>query len=166
MVYSMPRRRYSPIQSDKHEISWTNLSQDASTVQTITLATGVLAASKNLNTEVLIGTKIYSCYFEFHFSPEATTSAKTVNWKVEKIRTGQTATSPAIMYQDDRRQILKRGMEMLPRDQATVFKRVFVVRIPRSYSNFQQGDVLQFSYIVSSSETINACGIAIYKAIT
>ncbi len=58
---------------------------------------------------------------------------------------------------------MKRGMEMLPTNVATVFKRIFVVKIPRVYNRVGDTDQYTFQYIASSSQTINACGIAIYK---
>ncbi len=56
-------------------------------------------------------------------------------------------------------------MEMLPKDTGTVFKRIFVVKIPRGYQRQTKAQVIQFRYVASSAEAINACGIVIYKEI-
>ncbi len=158
------RRGNRPIiRKEKHEVSWSNLGQNASAIQRISLAVAVQPASKNLNTEVAIGSKVGFVYLEFQFSAETISNTKIIHWKVEKVRTGQTPSTPSAYNQNDRRQILQREMEMLPKDVATIIKRIVAVRIPRGYSNFQEGDQLEFIYISTLAETINACGIVIYK---
>ncbi len=54
-------------------------------------------------------------------------------------------------------------MEMLPKDASTVFKRIFVVKVPRKFQRMAQNMNIEFRYIATSTEAINACGIAIYK---
>ncbi len=159
----MARKRYAPYITDKHETTWSDLQQDSSAIQIETIATAVLPNAQNLNTEVAIGSQIPWVYIEFNVAAEVVTSPKTIHWKFEKVRTGQTATSPALMYQDDRRQVLKRGMEMLPKDVSTVYKRAFTIKLPRGMRTMQAGDILQFLWIASSTETVNCCGITIYK---
>ncbi len=158
-------RRGSPIKTDKHEISWSNLSQNAAATQAIDLVTGTTSSAKNLASEVLIGSKVTRIYLEFHFSAETTSAAKVIHWKVEKLGANETTTVPSTYYQLGRNRILQRGMEMLVRDQSTVFKRIISVKIPRGYQRCGEGETIKFRYICSSSETINACGIAIYKEI-
>ncbi len=162
----MPRRIYAPIQSDKHEITWSNLGQDASTpgIQ-IDLTSVVQPANKNASNEVGIGSRITYLYFEFHFSPAQTANANVIHWTVEYERDGQTTGASNTYYQSNRSQILKRGMEMLPVNVATVFKRIFVVKIPRSAQRQRNNQKLTFNYTASSTQTVNACGIVIYKEI-
>ncbi len=162
MPFARPR---SVITSDKHEITWSNLDQDASTTVDISIATGVPFGSANLANEVPIGAIIKSVYFEFHFSAALPTNPKVIHWKVEYIPSAMVETIPSTYYQNDRRFIIKRGMEMLPEDVSTVFKRIFVVKLGR-YQRQLDGGILQFSYISTSAEAINACGFAIYKAYT
>ncbi len=159
------RRGGAPLKTDKHEITWSNLAQNASAVQAIQLARGTVAADKNLGNEVLIGSKITRIYLEFHFSAETTTNPKVIHWKVEKLDANQTTTTPSTYYQLGRNHILQRGMEMLPSDQSTVFKRIVSVKIPRGFQRMGQDESIHFRYISTSAETINACGIAIYKEI-
>ncbi len=161
----LARLRYAPIQSDKHEITWSNIAQDASSKVSILLATAVQPASKNLASEVGIGSKIPWIYFEFHFSPETTTSANVIHWEIVQLRKGQTFANPNVYYQLERSQIIKRGMEMLPRDQSTVFKRIFTVKLPRIFQRQKENQELYLVYQASLPATINACGIAIYKEI-
>ncbi len=159
------RRNLSPIQTEKHEISWSNLAQNASATQAITIANGVVASAKNTDVEVLIGSNVNWVYFEFHFSAQVTTNPKVIHWIIEKLGATESGLTPSLYHQTARNHILKRGMEMLPSDQSTVFKRIFTVRIPRGYRRIGEGEFIQFRYICSSTETINACGIAIYKEV-
>ncbi len=156
----------APIVSDKHELTWSNLGQNASTVQDILLSTAVQPASQNLATEVGIGSQIKWIYFEFHFSAAQTGNANVIHWTVHQLRTGQTVANPNSYNAAEKSQIIKRGMEMLPTNVSTVFKRIFTVKIPRTMQRQRNNQDLVFSYIASSTQTINACGIAIYKSIT
>ncbi len=160
------RRRSLGGPSRKHEISWSNLGQDAGTTQTIVLAEGTQAAdiTDATATEVKSGARITSLFFEFQFSPEVVTNTKIIHWHVAFQPIG-TSTGVASLYQlVQRRFILKRGMEMLVKDVGTVFKRVFVVKIPYKYQRLGIADQLVFKYICTSTQTINACGISIYRA--
>ncbi len=155
-----------PVHSDKKENTWSNLAQNASTVQNIQLVNGVTPSSANTSVEVIEGSTVNTLYFEFHFSAQVTTNPKVIHWKIEKTFSGTIPASvPSTYYQIDRSKIFKRGMEMLPADQSTVFKRIFVVRLPRAYRRIGFGERIYFSYICSSTETINACGIEIHKAL-
>ncbi len=153
----------APIVSDKHEVTWTNLASNLSTILTVVLARGKKFADVNASTEVPVGSKVYGIYIEFNIAAEEITSPKKLEWKVFANPVGQTASSPALYYQTDRSYILKRGMEMLPKDVSTVYKRVFFVRIPRNYQRMKEDYDLNISFVVSSTETVNLCGIAIYK---
>ncbi len=152
-----------PIKSNKHEITWSNLSQNASAVKNIPLVVPVASADKDTETECEIGSHVKSIYFEFHFGAETITSAKVIHWKFFVQSGGETISVPSLYYQTDRSRISKRGMEMLPKDVATIFKRIFVVKIPRHQQRITATSFMTLSYICSSTETINACGIAIYK---
>ncbi len=159
------RRRFNlrPIKSDKHEITWSNLAQDASGTQSILLSTAVPSADKNANTEVEIGSHIKSIYVEFNCAAQVITNPKVFHWKLVGQRSGETITAPSTYYQSDRSRIIKRGMEMLPSDIGTVYKRVFVIRVPKSWQRQQANMTMSLLYIVSSAEAINMCGFAIYK---
>ncbi len=152
-----------PVKSDKHEITWSNLAQDASAVQVIVLAKGTDSADKDASSEVEVGSNVKSIYFEFHFSAEVVTNPKVIHWFVVGKRTGETIGTPSTYYTDERSSIFKRGMEMLPKDLSTVFKRIFVVKVPRKFARMAKNMNIEFRYISTSTQTINACGIAIYK---
>ncbi len=162
----MPFRRQSlrPVNSEKHEITWSDLSIDASADKTKVIVVAVEPSAKNISQEVIIGSTVRSVYFEFHFSAETITNAKVIHWEVAKEPFGTGVASPTTYNAPSRRFILKRGMEMLPKDVSTVFKRIFVVRIPPRMRRFGEDDQFVFTYRCSSVETVNACGFAIYKS--
>ncbi len=159
----MARFQRPIIQSDKHEITWSNLAQNASVTQGIELTKAVQPSAKNTATEVAIGSKIFGIYLEFHFSAEEIGVAKVIHWKVEVIPPNTTVSVANSYYQTDRAYVIQRGMEMLPKSVSTVYKRIVFVRIPRIYQRQKEGQIISFRYQSTSTETINACGIGIYK---
>lgn len=159
-------RNAAPIQSVKHEITWSNLVQNAAATQTIVLAKGTPSADVNDGTEVEIGHKVTRIYFEFHFSADTVVNPKVIHWVIDCTLSGMTAGNPNTYNQDDRSFIFQRGMEMLPQDQSTVFKRILSVKVPKIYQRAKANWFLRLRYICSSAEAINACGIAIYKDIS
>ncbi len=159
------RRRVSPIKSNKHEVTFSHLAQDSSSNQTVVLATGTDPANKDNSTEVGIGSHIYWLFCEFNFSAEVVTVVKTVHWTIRYVPPGQTPSSSSQLFGIDRSFVIRRGMEMLPKDLSVVYKRVFAIKIPNRYSRIQDSAQLQFTYVVSSSNATNACGIFVYKEI-
>ncbi len=159
------RNNLRPINSEKKEITWSNLVQDASSTQTITLFEGVATADVNLATEVEVGSRVLWIYLEFHFSANVVTNPKVIHWQIIFIPEGMTVGSPSSYNQGNKSYIIKRGMEMLPKDLGTVYKRIFTVKIPRAYQRVKVNTDCLFQYIATSSEAINACGIGIFKAI-
>ncbi len=157
------RRRFAPLQSDKHEITWSFLAQDASAQQSITFVDVVQPASKNTAVENGIGSKIKWIYIEMNISAEVITNPKVFHWTVEAFDSGSTVGASNTYYQENRSNVLKRGMEMLPKDLGTVFKRIFIVPIPPKWQRCRNNMGLSLRYIVSSAEAINMCGFAIYK---
>ncbi len=160
------RRRSLGGPSRKHENTWSFLALNNATRTDVILATGTQAAdiTDATATEVKSGARITSIYFEFHFAAETITNAKVVHWTIGLRPFGTSLGNPNQYQIVQRRFIFKRGMEMLPKDVSTVFKRVFVVKIPPKFQRLGIGDDINFSFITSSAETINACGIAIYRA--
>ncbi len=166
MPYS--RRRGAPIKTDKHEITWSSLAADVGTADlVIPLATGVASANKDASAEVEVGSHVRSVYFEMNMAAETITNPKVLHWLVIVRPAGSTPTSitPTLYYQNGRNLVIKRGMEMLPKDVSTVYKRVFVVRVPRKAQRFGADDKMSLVFRATSTETINVCGFAIYKEI-
>ncbi len=98
-------------------------------------------------------------------SAETITEVKTVHWAIRFVPSGQASSAPNNLFATDRAYVIKRGMEMLPKNVSTVYKRVFTVKIPRKYVRQTDNGGFKFEYIASSSNTMNACGIFIYKEI-
>ncbi len=122
-------------------------------------------SAKDNTAEVSIGCHIKWLYCEINFAAQVITNPKTVNWTIRMVMPGQSPSVPTQLYAIDRSYVLKRGMEMLPKDVGTVYKRMFVVKIPRVYQRMKEGQKLEFEYVASSSETMNTCGIFIFKEI-
>ncbi len=165
MPFSRRRQSLPVIKSDKHEITWSNLSENASSATFISLVLGVNSADKNASNECEVGSHVKGIYLEFHFSSETVTTAKVIHWIVihRPANLSPASITPSLYYQVGRKYIMKRGMEMLPKDVGTVYKRIIFVRVPRVYGRIGITDSINFVYICTSAETINACGIAIYK---
>ncbi len=152
-----------PVNTEKHETVWSKLSQDASGVQIEELARATDPSGVNLNTEVITGSVIKSLYLEFQFSAETITTTKIVHWMICKLPTGKAIGVPSLYGTADKRHIFKRGMEMLPKSVNTIIKRIVVVKIPKGKQRMGENDVWQLQWIVTSAETVNACGFCIYK---
>ncbi len=160
MVFRRSQR--NPIKTDKHEVRWSNLQQDASTVKTVPLVTTVEVGNKNTGIEVAVGSHVRWIYLEFHVSPEVVTVPIVYEWQIIVSR-GQSFGAPNTYYQDQRSFIIKRGMEMLVKDLSNVYKRIIVVKIPRAYQRMKMGSKIDLQYIASSTNAVNSCGFAIYK---
>ncbi len=159
----MPVPRIPRIHSNKQEVSWSNLGENAAAQKTVSLIFGVEAADADASAEVTAGHTVKSVYVEFNVSAETIAETKIVHWQVVGQHSGETTDVPSIYYSDNRANVLKRGMEMLPKDVSTIFKRIFVVNIPKKFQRIQKNWVLKFNYISTSSNTQNLCGFAIYK---
>ncbi len=162
MSFRRGRNRLNPITSQKHESTWSFLGQNASTIQVVNLAVATERAniSEAVPDEVAVGAKLRKMYLEFHFSPAQTGNVNVIHWGIYHRKGNQTTSSPNVYNQDDKSVILKRGMEMLVTNVATVYKRIITIPIR---DTMRQGDVIQFKYIASSTQTINTCGIWIFR---
>ncbi len=160
----MPFRRFqAPVKRDKHEITWSLLAEAGGIQREVTLASVVQVGDKNVSTEVAVGSHVYGIYIEFNVNAEQTGTTNILHWQVMVDKTGQSLTASNTYYQADRSQVLKRGMEMIPKSIATVTKRIFVVGVPKIYQRMKQGDTIKFRYETSAADQINICGFAIYK---
>ncbi len=158
------RRMLSPVKSDKHEITWSSLAADIGTsTLTVPLVIGVASANKDTATECEVGSRVNSVYLEMNIAAQTTTNPKVLHWEMQGGPEGTTLENPTTYYQGNRSQIFKRGMEMLPTDTSTVFKRIFVVRIPKKMRRIQENGFISILFRCTSTESINICGFAIYK---
>ncbi len=156
-----------PVKTLKHEITWTFLVQNASATQTVDLIHG--QENPIVAQDVDIGSIVKWIYIEFNLNGVDNSGASSVfHWKVEKKPALMSTTAPNSYMQDDKKFILKRGMEMLPAipigSGGTVqTKRVFVVKIPPRLRRFDDDDKLILQYINSSASNINFCGFTVFK---
>ncbi len=158
------RRGIRPVvKTDKHEFTFTQLAQDSSTNQVIKFATGVDVGAKTGSADVAVGSHIKWVYCEFNFSAETITNAKTVHWVIRIVPPAQVSSGASTLYADDRSYVIKRGMDMLVKDVNVVYKHMFSVKIPKVYQRMKQAMEINFEYKASSTQTMNACGIFIYK---
>ncbi len=156
-------RNRNPGKTDKHELTFTELATDASTTRNINVYTGVDVGEKTGATDAAVGSHVKWLYCEINFAAQVITNPKTVQWTIRVVPPAAVPSVPTQFYQIDRSYVLKRGMEMLPKDVGTVYKRIFVVKIPKIYQRVKQGQILEFEYVASSSELMNTCGIFIFK---
>ncbi len=157
-------RNLRPVNSDKKETTWSNIGQNASAGITIPIITVTSLSATNTGAEASVGSRIQSMFFEFHFSAAQTGNVNVVHWRVVKVPAGMPITEANTYYQLDRSKTLKRGMEMLPVNVTTVFKRIFVIP-SKMFRRLSEGDTVTLEYIASSTQTINACGFVITKVL-
>ncbi len=165
----MPSRALSlrPVKTLKHEITWSNLGQNASTTQQIDIVIGL--ESPVNPPDIDIGSIVKSIYFEFNLNGVDNSGVVQVfHWMLMKNPGGLITPDPATYQQDYKKFIIKRGMEMLPEipigSGGTVqTKRIFVVKLPRGMRRFDDADQFRLYYKSTSSSGVNFCGIAIYK---
>ncbi len=163
------RMSMSPIKSEKHEITWSNLGQDASTLKTVNLIHAV--ADPTTAIQVDVGCHIKGIYIEFNLNGvDNSGSVQVFHWSINKIPASDTSfnTDPATYNTTAKRFIMKRGMEMLPEiplgSGGTVqTKRVFFVKFPPRFQRMGDADQINLNYKSTSASNINFCGIAIFK---
>ncbi len=163
-VLELPYRRafsIRPVKSEKTETTFSHLQQDSSGVQNVVLSTAI--QNPNSANEVDIGATIKWIFFEVNLGAETITNPKIVHWIIWKNPQGALTQTPSSPDPTTKRWIVKRGMEMLPKNVSTVTKRIGSVRVPKWMQRMAEGDIWTFSYIVTSAKTVNVCGIFIYR---
>jgi len=149
-----------PVNSEKIETTWSFLLTDFGTADvSIVLAQGGAG-------QVPVGAVIKSLYLEFNSSAGESGVPRILHWKICKAPAGQTVTSPNVYDQVDKAQIYKRGMEMIPNQPSTIYKRMFVIKIPRGKQRMRDGERWFAIFRATDVDTINNCGICIYKVYT
>ncbi len=102
---------------------------------------------------------------ELNVGPETITNPKVFHWMIFKSPFGTTVPAPSLYNQTSKRFIIQRGMEMLPKNTAVVYKRIISIKVPKRYQRMGDNDFLIFKHIATSSETINVCAFFVYKEI-
>ncbi len=154
--------RLRPVKSEKEELTWSFLAADLGTVRKdVVIAKAV--DSPTAAGQVEVGDTIKSFYIEFNVSAETITNTKVIHWMFYKLSAGQSGFNPNTYDDPQKRTIHKRGMEMVPKSVNTIIKRIFTIRVPSKISRMGDGDQWILSLIVSSTESINWCGIGIFR---
>jgi len=158
-----------PVKTEKHETTWSNLGENASTVKSVVLIK-TTAGEPAVGNDVETGSQVKSIYVETNLNGvDNSGTVQVFHWMIYKNPTTSFAVLDPTTYDSSfKRFILKRGMEMLPEiplgSGGTVqTKRIFVVKIPKVYHRFGELDQLVLSYKSTSASGINFCGIAIFK---
>ncbi len=167
MSYRKRALSLRPVVSLKHENTWSFLGQNASTAQFVTLIEAVEnPVSAN---EVDIGSIVKSIFFESNLNGVDNSGAVQIfHWYIMKNPAGGATPAPTTYQSDQKKFILKRGMEMLPEiplgSGGTVqTKRIFALKLPPRLRRFDDGDKLLLGYQSTSASGVNYCGISIYK---
>ncbi len=160
-----------PIQTEKHEGTWSFLGQNASTLQTITLIQAT-AGEPALANEIATGSHVKWIFIEFNLNGVNNSGASQVfHWMIFKNKNNAyPAQDPTIYDASTKSNILKKSMEMLPEvplDSGGTIqtKRVFTVKIPKIMQRFGETDSLYLYYKSTSASGINFCGIDIFREI-
>ncbi len=161
--------RLRPVKTEKHETTWSNLGQNASTVQEIILI-DTAAGEPTTGNQVETGSHVRSIFFESNINGvDNSGSAAVFHWMIYKNNNGVLGAQDPTTYDGAiKKFIIKRGMEMLPEiplgSGGTVqTKRIFALKIPRIYERMGEADQLVLTYKSTSASGINYCGIVIFK---
>ncbi len=162
-----------PVHSEKHEITWSFLGQNASAVQSIVIAKAISGAPV-LATDIKTGDTLGSIFIEFNLNGvDNSGTAQIIHWAIVKVPAGDGTfrIDPAIYNSNKKRFTFHRGMEMLPEvplaSGGTVqTKRVFTVKLPKRFQRMGEDDEVSLQYKSTSASGINFCGIAIWKNFT
>ncbi len=156
-----------PVTSVKHEFTWSELGVNMSSDQQQIV---IQAVESPVSAEqVDIGSTIKSVFFETNLNGvDNSGTVQVFHWMIVKIPAGLAVGTASAYNSDQKKFILKRGMEMLPEiplgSGGTVqTKRIFVIKIPPRLRRFDDGDSLVIKYISTSASNVNFCGIAIFK---
>ncbi len=152
-----------PVHSEKKENTLSSLATDFGSA---TIQLDILEAVQDPTgiAEIEIGTTVRYIFFELNIAAETITNPKILHWAVVKEPFGTAQpVAPTTVDGIAKRFILKRGMEMLPKDVSTVFKRIFVVRIPPRLRRMGDSDKLVINFRATSTESINVCLITIAR---
>ncbi len=158
-----------PVKSEKHEITWSNLAQNASTIKEVVFAQAL--ANPSLAIDVDVGCTIKGFYVEFNLNGvDNSSGAQVFHWSIMKSPAGDPTfdIDPATYNTTRKRFIFKRGMEMLPDiplgSGGTVqTKRIFFVALPPRFRRMGDGDQVKLLYKSTSASGVNFCGITIFK---
>ncbi len=165
MVFRRGSSKGTIIDSQKHEVRYSNLVQAAGVVRFVTIATSVAIEDFALDTDVKIGSVLKAIIFENNWNFEGNVTG-VLDWAIFKSKAGQAIDStnwnPAVPNKPTRSQVFLSGMEMPAgiNNSASV-KRVGAILIPKGKQRMAEGDAWTLAYF--ASQIVDACGKFIFK---
>ncbi len=167
MVFRRGRTSKLVIDSDKHEVRYSNLLEAGSAVRQVTIAKGVNVEDITLDTDVKTGSIIKAIFFELNWNVEGNITT-VIDWVLVKGKTGQSGTAdfdPAVPNQPNRSQVFLWGMEMPAGiNNSSAVKRIGTLLIPKGKQRMSEGDFWVLLYRFAASGNIaDSCGHFIYK---
>ncbi len=166
MVFRRRRSTKLVIDSDKHEVRYSNLLEAGGTVRKVVIATAKNTEDISLDTDVKTGSLIKAIFFENNWNFEGNITA-VVDWNIVKIKQGQpdSGFNPGIPNQISRSQTFLWGMEMPSGiNNSSSVKRIGTLLIPKGKQRMSEGDVWALMYLTTTGAGgSDSCGHFIYK---
>ncbi len=156
------------IDSDKHEVRFSNLLETGATFRAVEIAFGVNVESISSDTHVKTGALIKAINFEINFNIEGNVTSL-YDWAIIKVPTGVTINAtnynPAVPNLPTRSHKFLWGMEMPAGiNNSSAVKRIGTLLIPKGKQRIAEGDSWQFVYFLAAAGDIaDVCGHFIYK---
>ncbi len=167
MVFRRRSGKGNIIDSDKHEVRYSDLLANGGSIKTILIAEAKNVENFSLDTDVKTGSVIKAIFFENNYNTEGNITA-IFDWQIVKWRAGQTAVllmDPAIPNGPSRSQKFLWGMEMPAGiNNSSAVKRIGTLLIPKGKQRMAEGDKWELNYRSSAGVgQEDACGHFIYK---
>ncbi len=164
------RRRSSKmvIDSQKHEIRYSNLLESGAAVTSVTiaLAKDPSDVASGTPTNVKTGSVIKAIFFELNWNVEGNITT-VIDWALCKLKVDQSVTdfNPSIPNLPNRSQKFLWGMEMPAGiNNSSSVKRIGTLLIPKGKQRMSEGDKWVLVYFTTASGNItDACGHFIFK---
>ncbi len=156
------------IDSDKHEVKFSNLLETGATFRAIEIAFGVETEIISTDTHVKTGSVIKAINFEINFNIEGNVTSF-YDWAIVKVPSGVVINaanySPATPNLTTRSHKFLWGMEMPAGiNNSSAVKRIGTLLIPKGKQRMAEGDSWQFVYFLAAAGDISdVCGHFIYK---
>ncbi len=155
------------IDSDKHEVRYSNLLEAGAAQKSVTIAKGVNVENISIDTDVKTGSVIKAIFFELNWNVEGNITT-VIDWAIIKGKAGQSSSAdfnPATPNQNTRSQVFLWGMEMPAGiNNSSAVKRIGTLLIPKGKQRMAEGDFWSLIYFVAAAGNItDACGHFIYK---
>ncbi len=158
----------SIIDSDKHEVRFSNLLETGATFRAVEIAFGVETETISTDTHVKTGSLIKAIHFEVNFNIEGNVTSL-YDWAIIKVPSGvvisATNYNPAVPNLKTRSHKFLWGMEMPAGiNNSSAVKRIGTLLIPKGKQRMAEGDSWQFVYFLAAAGDIaDVCGHFIYK---